>query len=124
MVKPKVDNLGIYNLPRTFGCAGQTKSLWSLLCVPNTPLLGEFNTPFTKYVHHLSLVFTKVGKVKVCDFRNNTILRVLPPSYWRCRALSWLVILLTVTFYTLCPCHLLKHDDMIDRVDMFCILSC
>ena len=65
--------------------------------------------------HPLNSVFATVGRVKVDAFRNNPILRVLPPSYWRCRALSWLTTLLTAAFRTLCPRRLMKLDGVIGR---------
>ena len=65
--------------------------------------------------HPLNSVSVTVGRVKVDAFQNNPILRVLPPSYWRCHALSWLATLLTGAFRTLCPRRLMKLDGVIGR---------
>ena len=66
--------------------------------------------------HPLNLVSATVGRVKVYAFRNNPILRVLPPSYWYYHTLSGLATLLTCASRTLCCCLMSPKDSVIGLI--------
>ena len=102
----------------TFVRDGQTESYGPVVRVHSEyPVIGGLQHTLSRncgrlHGHPLNLVSATVGRFKVYAFQNNPILRVLPPSYWRYRALSGLATLLTCAFCTLCL-RLVSPEDSV-----------